>query len=463
MRFTKEQILSIYLNRVYLGSGTYGVQAASEKYFNKKVEELNLYECALIASLLKAPSRYNPISNEKLSRVRTSKVLQNMVKNKLITVKSVKEAKLNNKKYDKFTSAPKSTRYFVDWLLPRVKSYLGEINEDLIVRTTLDVKLQELAENSVNLITSNYESADQSALVAMSLKGEILAMIGGRDYGDSQFNRVTQAQRQPGSAFKIFVYLASLLGGYSPEDLMLDSEININGWSPKNYKKEYVGEVSLREAFAKSINTVAVKLSENIGRNNVIKIAKSLGINSPLVDSPSIALGTSEVNLLELTSAYNVLANEGNGIFVHGIRSIENTSGKLLFMRQGSGPGKILDSITVSIMTEMMESTIESGTGRKAKINRPAAGKTGTSQSLRDAWFIGFTSDLVVGVWFGNDDDSPMNEITGGTAPAILWGDFMKKAHNDIPIKSLLYSTKRSKKDLEGKKRLKESFQKVKN
>ena len=444
MRFTKQQILSIYLNRVYLGSGTYGVQAASEKYFNKKVEELNLYECALIASLLKAPSKYNPISNEKLSRVRTSKVLENMAKNKLITFSSVKEAKLNNKNYDKFTSAPKSTRYFVDWLLPRVKTYLGEINEDLIVRTTLDVQLQGIAEKSVNQITSNYESADQSALVALNLNGEVLAMIGGRDYGDSQFNRVTQAQRQPGSAFKLFVYLAGLQNGYSPDDLMLDSEININGWSPKNYKKEYMGEISISDAFAKSINTVAVKLSESIGRENVIKTAKSLGVNSPLLNSPSIALGTSEVNLLELTSAYNVLANNGNGIFVHGIRSIENTSGKLLFMREGSGPGKVLDSFVVSTMTKMMEQTITDGTGRKAKINRPAAGKTGTSQSLRDAWFIGFTSDLVVGVWFGNDNDSPMNEITGGTAPAILWSDFMQKAHNGLPVKSLNYASEKT-------------------
>ena len=440
MRFTKQQLLSIYLNRVYLGSGTYGVQAASEKYFNKKVEELNLYECALIASLLKAPSKYNPISNEKLSRIRTSKVLENMAKNKLITIRNVKEAQLNNKKYDKFTSAPKSTRYFVDWLLPRVKAYLGEINEDLIVRTTLDVQLQEIAEQSVNQITSKYESADQSALVALNLNGEVLAMIGGRDYGDSQFNRVTQAQRQPGSAFKLFVYLAGLQSGYSPDDLMLDSEININGWSPKNYKKEYMGEVSISDAFAKSINTVAVKLSESIGRENVIQTAKSLGVNSPLLNSPSIALGTSEVNLLELTSAYNVLANNGNGIFVHGISSIENTSGKLLFMREGSGPGKILDSFVVSTMTKMMEQTITNGTGRKAKIDRPAAGKTGTSQSLRDAWFIGFTSDLVVGVWFGNDNDSPMNEITGGTAPAILWSDFMQKAHNGVPVKSLQYA-----------------------
>ena len=462
MRFTKQQLLSIYLNRVYLGSGTYGVQAASEKYFNKKVEELNLYECALIASLLKAPSKYNPISNEKLSRVRTSKVLENMAKNKLITFSNVKEAQLNNKKYDKFTSAPKSTRYFVDWLLPRVKTYLGEINEDLIIRTTLDVQLQEIAEKSVNQITSKYESADQSALVALNLNGEVLAMIGGRDYGDSQFNRVTQAQRQPGSAFKLFVYLAGLQSGFSPDDLILDSEININGWSPKNYKKDYMGEVSISDAFAKSINTVAVKLSESIGRENVIKTAKSLGVNSPLLNSPSIALGTSEVNLLELTSAYNVLANNGNGIFVHGIRSIENTSGKLLFMREGSGPGKILDSSVVSTMTKMMEQTITSGTGRKAKINRPAAGKTGTSQSLRDAWFIGFTSDLVVGVWFGNDNDSPMNEITGGTAPAILWSDFMQKAHSGLPVKSLHYADEKKRRKFKDNDRINKIISKSK-
>ena len=433
IRFTKQQLLSIYLNRVYLGSGTYGVQAASEKYFNKKVEELNLYECALIASLLKAPSRYNPIANEELSRERTYKVLENMKKSNLITDQSIIEAKLNNKTYNKYTSAPKSTRYFIDWLLPRVKSYLGEIKEDLIVRTTLDVKLQEIAEDSVNSITSKYSSADQSALVALDLDGGVMAMIGGRDYGDTQFNRVTQAQRQPGSAFKIFVYLAGLKEGFEPEDEMVDSEININGWSPKNYKKEYLGEISLFDAFAKSINTVAVQLSENIGRQNVIKMARSMGIRSPIVNSPSLALGTSEVNLLELTAAYDVLANSGKGIFVHGIRSIENTSGKTLFMREGKGPGEILDSGLVNTMIRMLENTIQTGTGKNAKIDRPAAGKTGTSQSLRDAWFIGFSSDLVVGVWFGNDDDSPMKNITGGTAPAILWSDFMKKAHYGKP------------------------------
>ena len=441
MRFSKEQLLSIYLNRVYLGSGTYGVQAASEKYFNKKVEELNLYECALIASLLKAPSKYNPISNKKLSRERTAKVLENMRRNNLISKKKVDEAKLSNREYDKFTSAPKSTRYFIDWLLPRVKSYLGEINEDLIIRTTLDVKLQEIAESSVNSITSKYTSADQSALVALDLKGGVMAMVGGRDYGDTQFNRATQAQRQPGSAFKLFVYLAGLKEGYGPKDQIVDSEININGWSPKNYKKEYLGEISLVDAFSKSINTVAVKLSENIGRENVIKMARSLGISSPILNSPSLALGTSEVNLLELTAAYDVLANKGNGVLVHGIRSIENTEGKTLFIRKGNGPGKVLDADLVSRMTRMMENTIEVGTGKNAKLNRPAAGKTGTSQSLRDAWFIGFTSDLVVGVWFGNDDDSPMKNITGGTAPAILWSDFMKKAHLGKPAEQLTTSS----------------------
>ena len=452
MRFTKQQILSIYLNRVYLGSGTYGVQAASEKYFNKKVDELNLYESALIASLLKAPSKYNPIANEELSKIRTSKVLENMKKDGLIDKKQAEQAKINNNRFEKYTSAPKSTRYFVDWLLPRVKSYLGEINEDLIVRTTLDVKLQKIAEDSVNSITEDYPSADQSALVALNINGGVIAMVGGRDYGDSQFNRVTQAQRQPGSAFKIFVYLAGLNYGYQPNDLMEDSEININGWSPKNYKKEYLGEISIDQAFSRSINTVAVKLSENIGRERVIEMAKTLGISSPIINSPSLALGTSEVNLLELTAAYDVLANNGNGVLVHGIRSIENTDGKILFMREGQGPGKVIDSDLVKNMTKMMELTIQSGTGKNAKISRPAAGKTGTSQSLRDAWFVGFTSDIVVGVWFGNDNDSPMKDITGGTAPAILWKDFMSKAHQGIPTKSLNYSNVID--DIENKKKI---------
>ena len=437
LRFSKKQILSIYLNRVYLGSGTYGVQAASEKYFNKKVEDLNLYECAVIASLLKAPSRYNPIANKKLSQERASLVLENMAKSEMISKAKVKEAKYNNKRYTKFTTPPKSTRYFIDWLLPRVKAYVGEINEDLIVRTTLDVKLQKIAEDSLNKVTENFPSADQSALVSLNLDGGVISMIGGRDYGDSQFNRVTQAKRQPGSAFKLFVYLAGLENGFAPDDLVVDSKIDINGWSPKNYKDKYIGEVSVKDAFSNSINTVAVKISEDIGREKVIKMAKLMGITSPILNSPSLALGTSEVNLLELTAAYDVLANNGNGVFVHGIRSIENTEGKNLFTRKIQGPGKILNSYTVKTMTEMMEQTIIDGTGKKAKINRPAAGKTGTSQSLRDAWFVGFTSNIVVGVWFGNDDDSPMEKITGGTAPAILWGEFMKKAHINIQPQAL--------------------------
>ena len=439
LRFTKKQILSIYLNRVYLGSGTYGVQAASEKYFNKKVEDLNLYECAVIASLLKAPSRYNPIANKTLSQKRASIVLENMINDGMISKTSVKKAKFNNQKYSKFTSPPKSTRYFIDWLLPRVKAYVGEINEDLIVRTTLDVKLQKLAEESLNRITMKYQSADQSALVGLDLDGGVISMIGGRDYGDSQFNRVTQAKRQPGSAFKLFVYLAGLESGLAPSDLIIDSKVNVNGWSPKNYKDKYLGEVSIKDAFSKSINTVAVKISEEIGREKVIKMAKLLGISSPILNSPSLALGTSEVNLLELTAAYDVIANNGNGVFVHGIRSIENTQGKNLFTRKIQGPGRVLNPKIVKTMTEMMEETIQTGTGKNAKINRPAAGKTGTSQSLRDAWFIGFTSNIVVGVWFGNDDDSPMQMITGGTAPAVLWSEFMQKAHKDMKPQALNY------------------------
>ena len=462
LRFTKKQILSIYLNRVYLGSGTYGVQAASEKYFNKKVEDLNLYECAVIASLLKAPSRYNPIANRELSKERASLVLENMAKNKLISENKVQEAKYNNQKNSKFTTPPKSTRYFIDWLLPRVKGYVGEINEDLIVRTTLDVKLQKIAEESLNKITTQYPSADQSALVSLDLDGGVISMIGGRDYGDSQFNRVTQARRQPGSAFKLFVYLAGIENGYAPDDLITDSKININGWSPKNYKDIYLGEVSVKEAFSKSINTVAVKISEDVGREKVIRMAKLMGINSPILNSPSLALGTSEVNLLELTAAYDILANNGKGIFVHGIRSIENTEGKNLFTRKIQGPGKILNSNTVSIMTKMMEETIKNGTGKKAKINRPAAGKTGTSQSLRDAWFVGFTSSIVVGVWFGNDDDSPMEEITGGTAPAVLWSDFMKKAHENIKPRALNYNYQTSDSIIETKRKIKEIIEKSK-
>ena len=436
-RFSKEQILSIYLNRVYLGSGTYGVHAASEKYFNKKVEDLDLYESALIASLLKAPSKYNPISNPELSDIRTKKVLRNMFNNQMITVNEIQKYKNVTSSYKNITDPPKSSRYFVDWLLPRVRSYLGEIKEDLIVRTTLDIELQRIAENSISEISRKYPSANQSAIVVLDLNGGVLAMVGGKDYGDSQFNRVTQAQRQPGSAFKLFVYLVALENGMLPSDKIEDSKVSIEDWSPANYKKEFLGSISLSEAFSKSINTVAVKISESVGREKVIKKAKSLGINSKLINSPSLALGTSEVNLLELTGAYNVIANGGNGVWTHGVRLIENLNGNLLYLRKGIGPGKILDNNITTNMTKMLSETIRSGTGRNAKISRPAAGKTGTSQSLRDAWFIGFSSDMVTGVWFGNDDDSPMKKITGGNAPAFLWSDFMKKAHLNRPVVKL--------------------------
>ncbi len=445
-RFTKKQILSIYLNRVYLGSGTYGVQAASEKYFNKKVEELNLYECALIASLLKAPSKYNPISNRELSITRTKKVLRNMINYKLVEIDEVEKFKRITSSYKNIIEPPKSSRYFVDWLLPRVRSYLGEIKEDLIVRTTLDIELQRKAEESISKISKNFVSANQSAIVVLDLNGGVLAMVGGRDYGDTQFNRVTQAQRQPGSAFKLFVYLEALEKGFEPEDLVEDSRIEINDWSPENYKKEFLGDISISDAFSKSINTVAVKISEEVGRENVIKKAKSLGISSKIINTPSVALGTSEVNLLELTGAYNVIANGGKGVWTHGIRLIENKDGETLYLRKGFGPGRILKTETVKKMIFMLKNTINEGTGRNAKINRPSAGKTGTSQSLRDAWFVGFSSEMVAGVWFGNDNDSPMMKITGGTAPAILWGDFMEKAHENIPIKNLGFNLLRDEK-----------------
>ena len=264
-----------------------------------------------------------------------------MIKSDMISIKQVNEAKVNNRKYSKFTNAPKSTRYFVDWLLPRVKSYVGEINKDLIVRTTLDIKLQKMAEESLINVNSQFKSAEQSSLVALDLNGGIIAMIGGTDYGDTQFNRVTQAKRQPGSAFKLFVYLAGLENGYNSNDILTDSKVDINGWSPKNYKDKYIGDVTLEDAFSKSINTVAVKISESIGREKVIKVAKSMGITSPILNSPSLALGTSEVTLLELTSAYNILANNGEGVFSHGIRSIEDTEGEVLFLRKIQGTGKV--------------------------------------------------------------------------------------------------------------------------
>lgn len=439
-RFTKDQLFTIYINRVYLGAGTYGVEAAAAKYFNKSARDLSVYESALIAGLLKAPSRFAPTRNPELSQRRTAQVLANMVAAGYLTPDEAENAKTAKPKLKTPKAAPRSTRYFVDWVLPRISGYIGASDHDLVVSTTLDRTLQESAETTlVGLSEKEGLQADarQAALITLSPDGAIRAMVGGRDYGDSQFNRATQARRQPGSAFKLPVYLAGLESGMTPKDSFQDAPVTVEGWSPRNYGGTYVGAVSLKEALARSINSVAVRVSERSGRHRVREAARRLGITSRLPQGPALALGTAGVSLMEMTGAYAALANEGEGVWPHGIREIHSGGGELLYRRAGSGPGQVIAPGNVARLHDMLGAVIALGTGKAAQIGRPAAGKTGTSQDFRDAWFIGYSAELVTGVWFGNDDNTPMAKVTGGGLPARLWREFMLAAHQGLAPRQL--------------------------
>jgi penicillin-binding protein 1A len=439
-QFTKDQILSVYLNRVYLGAGTFGVEAAAQKYFGKSARRLSTYEAALIAGLLKAPSRYNPLRDKKRSEKRTRQVLANMVAAGYLTQAQAKAAQSQKKLKFANNRRASSPRYFIDWVLAQVPDYVSPGSYDLTVVTTLDPTLQTNAEKAVQQVISGpakKAKASEAAFVAMTPTGAIRAMVGGSNYVKSQFNRVTQARRQPGSAFKPIVYLAGLEAELTPTSRMMDAPIRIGTWSPRNFQRRHQGEVTLAHGLAQSINTVAVRVAEHAGRKNVVRTAQRLGITSPLKAQPSLALGTAEVSLLELVSAYAPFANGGAAVWPHGITEIRDGQNKVLYRRQGSGPTRIIDPQNIKYMNAMLGRVVQSGTGRKAKLNRPAAGKTGTSQNYRDAWFIGYTADFAAGVWFGNDNGRPMKKVTGGGLPAKLWQKIMTKAHAGLPVRNL--------------------------
>jgi penicillin-binding protein 1A len=431
-KFTKDEILTIYLNRVYLGAGAYGVEAAAQRYFAKSARNVTLSEAAMLAGLLRAPSRYAPSNDLGRAQARAAQVLAGMVAAGYLTPANAEEAQMKPAKVASTRRAGRGSRYFADWVLDQVSGFAGPGASDIVVRTTLDVPLQRAAEAAVEWGLSGAGGPSrigQAALIALAPDGAVRAMVGGRDYNASQFNRATQALRQPGSAFKLFVYLAALEAGYSPQDIVEDAPLTIRGWSPRNYDGRYVGPVTLRDALATSRNTVAVRVAEQVGPEGIIGVARRLGITSELGRDASLALGTSEVTLIELTAAYATLANQGHGVWPHGIVEIRAAeSGAVLYRRGGSGPGQVVAQHPLRQMTEMLRAVVTNGTGRAAKLPVLAAGKTGTSQGFRDAWFVGFTHDLVAGVWHGNDDHTPMEGATGGGLPARLWARFMKAA-----------------------------------
>ncbi len=439
-RFTKDQILSLYLNRVYLGAGAYGIDAASTRYFGKTAARVTLSEAALLAGLLKAPSRYSPTNSKRLSQERTELVLDKMVEVGFLTPLERARADQTPPRLAQ-PSSTKNVNYFVDWIVDQIPDYIGETNADLVVETTLDMNVQRQAEKALELSLARDGKAlnvSEGAVLTLSPQGEVRAMIGGRSYRYSQYNRVTQARRQPGSAFKPFVYLSAIEDGLTPQSLVEDAPIRIGNWSPKNFSKTYRGRITLQEALAHSVNTAAVRLAQDVGSSAIVRTAERLGVLSPLTANRSLALGTSEVTMLELVAAYAVFANGGRFVAPHGLTRIATKDGAVLYERENYVQPVILSLGDVAAMNDMLRETVRVGTGRRAQLTgRPVAGKTGTSQDSRDAWFIGYTADLVTGVWVGNDNFSPMKNVTGGRVPAIIWRDIMQPAQAVYAVRDL--------------------------
>jgi penicillin-binding protein 1A len=431
--FSKDEILTLYLNRVYLGAGSYGVDAAAKRYFGKSARNVGLAEAAVLAGLLKAPSRLSPARDLAAARRRAGLVLDSMVTAGFIAAADAARAKAAPARLIKQEKPSGTARYFNDWVRAQVPAYAGRGAPALTVHTTLDPAMQRAAEAALarGLKDASGRAVGEGALVALAPDGAVLAMVGGRDYGRSQFNRASQARRQPGSAFKTIVYLAGMEAGLTPDDIFEDAPIEIAGWAPRNYDGTYRGPVSLRDAFAASINSVAVRVGQKAGIINVAKLARRLGIQSDLPPDASLSLGSGDLSLIELTAAYAPLAGDGTLALPHGIREVRNRGGEILYARSGSGAGQVIAPQAGAAMRDLLAAVITGGTGRGAALPPklgPAYGKTGTSQNFRDAWFVGFAGDVVVGVWLGNDDGKPMRGVTGGGAAAAIWRDFMTHA-----------------------------------
>ncbi|MDH3229584.1 MAG: PBP1A family penicillin-binding protein [Alphaproteobacteria bacterium] len=427
-RLAKDDILANYLNSVYFGAGAYGVDAAAWRYFRKSARSLDLSESAMLAGLIRAPSRYSPVKDLETAQARASMVLGLMRDEGYISDAEVIAARADPAVLAIAPDAHPGWNYLADWAEQDSHRLLGPMAADLSVQTTLVPEIQDLAEDTIarwSGVLGDGEEAVEAALVGMTLDGAVVAMVGGRSYQETQFNRATQAKRQPGSAFKLFVYLAALDAGFRPDSLAMDEPIEVDGWRPRNASGDYRGQVTLRTAFAESINTVAVKLTEHIGRDKVIGVARVLGITSNLQPTPSLALGSFETTLLELTGAYAAIAADVKRVEPYVIREIRGRGRTLYERRSLAGGARGAIPWKRDAMVDMLMAAVQTGTGRASAFGRPSAGKTGTSEDNRDGWFIGFTGDLVVGVWVGRDDNKPVEGLQGGGVPARIWRDFM--------------------------------------
>jgi penicillin-binding protein 1A len=436
-KYSKEEILEMYLNRVYFGGGAYGVDGASWRFFGHSAREATLAESAILAGVLRAPSRLAPSRDPEAASARGNVVLAAMVDEGVISSADAAAARENPAAIIE-NHATAAANYAADWVMELLPGYIASVEGDIVVETTIDARMQQAAEAAIRSTLDEMGgelNASQGALVALDGVGAVRALVGGRSYAESQFNRATQARRQPGSSFKPFVYLAALEQGYSPEAIRIDEPITIGNWAPGNYTNEYAGPVTLTEALARSLNTVAAQLAHEVGPATVARTARRLGIVSQLHENPSIALGTGEVTPIEITAAYVPFQNGGYGAIPYIIERISSNDGTVLFERSGEGPGRVVEPVPLGLLDGMLQTAVETGTGARAAIpGRPVGGKTGTTQDYRDAWFIGFTAQLTASVWFGNDDNSPMARVTGGGMPAIAWQRFMAEATRDDPV-----------------------------
>jgi penicillin-binding protein 1A len=439
-KFSKAQILELYLNRVYFGSGAYGIEAAAQRYFGKSARKLTLPEAAMLAGLVQAPSRLAPSRNPDGAERRAGMVIAAMADLKMIGDEAAKRALISPARAIK-PSGGGSVNYVADWVMDAVDDLIGHVEADIVVETSIDPTLQAAAEQSLDDVLAQKGdklNVGEGALVAMTPDGVVRALVGGRNYAESQFNRAIAARRQPGSAFKPFVYLTALEHGLTPDTVREDKPISVQGWRPENFEHEYLGPVTLTQALANSLNTVSVRLTMEVGPAAVVRTAYRLGIESKLEPNASIALGTSEVSVIELVSAYATFANGGLAVAPHVVERIRAADGKTLYTRSAQALGRIVDPRTVGMMNTMMRETLVNGTARRADLpGWLAAGKTGTSQDFRDAWFIGYTSRLVTGVWLGNDDNSPTKKAVGGGLPVEIWSRFMRTAHQGIAPSAL--------------------------
>ncbi len=439
-RFTKKEILELYLNRVYFGGGNYGVGAAAYSYFGKAPQDLTLGESALLAGLIKAPSYYSPASNMDRARLRAREILRLLAETDQIDINQYAEASSNPPPLKVPPSKP-GFGFVADWVAEVTPMLTGETNRNLIVETTIDASLQIAARNAVeNVMRTKGRTAhaSEAAVLLLTPDGAIRAMIGGRNHAESQFNRAVRAMRQPGSAFKPFIYLAAIEDGFTPNTTIDDSPIEIEGWHPANFGKDYRGTITLRAALTHSSNMAAVRLMQASGTRRIVEVANRLGVQSVRNVGPTLALGTSETTLLEMTAAFAVFANGGLAAVPEVVERIKDDQGQVLFERSKTTAPRIVSARAVSAMNDMMNAVVAGGTGRAASLDLyPAAGKTGTSQNFKDAWFIGYTAQWVGGVWMGNDNASPMRGVTGGSLPAEIWKEMMLKAHEGLLAQAL--------------------------